>query len=1039
MIYRFGAFEIDRETYVVKRQGEVLSMRPRLVDVLVYLIENRSRVVTHTELLAAFWESDTAPPNALHWAVSKIRMALEQEGRHGGPIETVPRRGYRFVAELESDAESGRTASGGAQAGLDASSLARASMAPAAGASELARPELFVGRESVMQTLRSAWGRAQQGQGSMQLLLGEPGIGKSRAALEFARKLPAPGMVWYGNCGQGESAPPLWPWLQVLRACAEAAQAGSWQQHECEAVLTVLERSALQRESTVNSARSVLLLDRIRALLLHATQERPRIVLIDDLADADEASLDLLILLSTQLFNAKLMILATLRRPGLPVDRNLDGRLRLLCSRAECTQLAPWSREEVAAFVAACATGPSDDERATHLWHDSGGNPLYLHELVRLEGVHGVGTRGPSELESVVGRRVIPDAVQDLVRSRVRAFADATVSVLRVASVIGRHFELALLERIAPGSGGELLAALDPALEAGVIEALPGPGAFRFRHDLIRDAIYVELPGALRAQLHAEIGRVLEDETLAPHSPSVLAWHFYCASPISDAEKAVAYASRAARSSRRMGALGDAIRYWEWALEAQAFCRDLPAERRCELLLELGSTMIEFSRVREGRRHVTRAIEIAEAQQLPRILARGALSLRQSMLLSATPDGLAQRALEEARRVLPPEELSLRSRVASHLACVRPYLRRRTECEELLAEAFRLAHEAGEARSAIDAHRAACQLETSPDRARELFQASCELEGNAEKVGDRRATFEAHLYRYLALLQLGKLREADEIIGALSRVSVERSSREHSGLLWHLVARSAFFRGDVSSMLDQLGRLQQGRRGRGRGLGEFHWLAGMTLAHLERGTAEEIWPVFQERTLLWRRNSPALYGMWLRMLIAVGRQDETRAELDGLAEDLIRRTPLPPGQLGALAHVAVAAAALRDVERCRLLYEELAAHAELHAVDLLWFSLGSVEYYLGVLAEVFGDLKTARAHFEAALASNCAAAHVPQIAWSQFRLGHLLVADAERSVQSRGTRLLEEAAATARANELNALVLELDRLTPGAQPSVPSS
>jgi len=118
-----------------------------------------------------------------------------------------------------------------------------------------------------------------------------------------------------------------------------------------------------------------------------------------------------------------------------------------------------------------------------------------------------------------------------VLRYRLHELPAEAKAALGEASVIGRTFSLALLQRVTGQSAPLLLAALDPALRAGAIE-LAEPGEYAFRNEMSRDAIYSEVSGGERARLHARVGQALEDPTFGAAAPSVLAWPFYCAAPL---------------------------------------------------------------------------------------------------------------------------------------------------------------------------------------------------------------------------------------------------------------------------------------------------------------------------------------------------------------------------------------------------------------------------------------------------------------------------------------------------------------------------
>src|SRR5690348_3414004 len=101
MRYRFGAFELDPAAYTLCRDGREVEMRPKMFDLLRYLIEHRDRVMSKEDLLAALWPNEHVGDAAVAWTVSHLRNALGQGSSQKQPIETIRGRGYRFRSELE--------------------------------------------------------------------------------------------------------------------------------------------------------------------------------------------------------------------------------------------------------------------------------------------------------------------------------------------------------------------------------------------------------------------------------------------------------------------------------------------------------------------------------------------------------------------------------------------------------------------------------------------------------------------------------------------------------------------------------------------------------------------------------------------------------------------------------------------------------------------------------------------------------------------------------------------------------------------------
>src|SRR5689334_6425325 len=100
VVYRFQQISVDAAAMRVLRDGEEVALEPKSLRLLLYLIENRGRLVTKEELMQAVWEDTFVGDNSLTRAVAQIRKALGDDARQGRYIETVPKLGYRFIAPL---------------------------------------------------------------------------------------------------------------------------------------------------------------------------------------------------------------------------------------------------------------------------------------------------------------------------------------------------------------------------------------------------------------------------------------------------------------------------------------------------------------------------------------------------------------------------------------------------------------------------------------------------------------------------------------------------------------------------------------------------------------------------------------------------------------------------------------------------------------------------------------------------------------------------------------------------------------------------
>src|SRR5688572_5971555 len=200
VVFAFGQFELDVGARELRRDGRSVPLQPRVFSTLLYLIEHRDRVVSQQELIDALWEGAQLNPIAVPWSISHARRALGQRANSNPLIETVRGRGYRFIADVRSHS--------------DAASVGDSPLTWNSSVRTASAGGLFVGRDEVMAQLVSALGAARAGQGSLCLLTGEPGIGKTRCAEEIADLARRLGLsVWTGRCLDIGAAPAFWPWI----------------------------------------------------------------------------------------------------------------------------------------------------------------------------------------------------------------------------------------------------------------------------------------------------------------------------------------------------------------------------------------------------------------------------------------------------------------------------------------------------------------------------------------------------------------------------------------------------------------------------------------------------------------------------------------------------------------------------------------------------------------------------------------------------------------------------------------------------------
>jgi len=464
---------------------------------------------------------------------------------------------------------------------------------------------MFVGRQREMGELKAALEDALSGQGRLVMLVGEPGIGKTRTAQELASHAQTIGaQVLWGWCYEAEGAPPFWPWVQPLRAYVQQrdpdqlrSQMGLGAADIAQIIPEVREKlPGLEPPPTLEPEQARFrLFDSITTFLRNAAQTQPLVLVLDDLQWADKPSLLLLQFLARQLVGSCLLVLGCYRDVELSRQHPLSETLALL-SREPVFQrklLRGLSQEETWRFIQATAGMQPAARLTVTIYEHTEGNPFFVAEVIRFLAERG--ELAGEETGWPQGIR-IPEGVREVIGQRFNRVSEQCNRTLAIASVIGREFDFKLLGILSRGTPeDQLLEVIDEALEAHLIEELPGPGErYQFTHALVQQTLSEELSTSRRVRLHARIAEALETLYRAEaeaHAPE-LAYHFAEASAVTGSEKLVRYSLLAGERALAAHAYEEALVLFQRGLTAKrvALTGTAPARdaEAAELLFGMG-------------------------------------------------------------------------------------------------------------------------------------------------------------------------------------------------------------------------------------------------------------------------------------------------------------------------------------------------------------------------------------------------------------------------------------------------------------------
>ncbi|MDQ6614860.1 MAG: AAA family ATPase [Actinomycetota bacterium] len=415
----------------------------------------------------------------------------------------------------------------------------------------------MVGRSASLKALENALRDTTAGHGGVGLISGEPGIGKTRLAEEFARRASAGGanVVW-GRGHEGEGAPPFWPWVQILEALTKEAK--------LDTVRTALYGGGAAIVSLIPKLSNMVgelaplppsdaatarfnLFEAVVGFLSVMADSSPLVVILDDLHWADLPSLELTRFVADRLQDTTVFLLTTFRdidpRPGedlidtLGSLARLPGLLRI--------PLRGLTEPQVAAFLTQASGGSYGQGLAPAVFAGTDGNPFFVGEIARL--LVAEGTLGDQPRDTLP----VPPGVRDVIRRRLLRLPEATKAMLAVAAVTGREFPLPLVARVAGVDAERAFELIDSALATGVIaEDRDSIGSYRFDHALTRDAVYDEIAARRRSRLHGKIGAAIEDLDSGRSAASALAYHYYEAAAVVGPEKGIVAALAAAEQAQ---------------------------------------------------------------------------------------------------------------------------------------------------------------------------------------------------------------------------------------------------------------------------------------------------------------------------------------------------------------------------------------------------------------------------------------------------------------------------------------------------------
>jgi class 3 adenylate cyclase len=906
----------------------------------------------------------------------------------------------------------------------------------------------FVGRREEMDQLKTALEDALSGKGSLAMLVGEPGIGKTRLSEEFSVYAGLRGaQVLTGRCYEGESSVPYRPFAEAFRRYARTRpdvelrrELGPGAPEVATLVSDVWQRFPdVQPAAPLEAeAERLRLFDSVTQFVKNAAAVHPLMIVLDDLHWADKPSLLLLQHMARHIGGDRLLLLGAYRDVELDRTHPLAEALATLRRQQNYKRVLLRGLPPDGVVELLQAIEPSEESAAGRqalavaLHQETEGNPFFIREvlshLIETGKLVREGGRWVGKVTSV-SELGIPEGVREVIGRRLSRLSEGCNRMLTLASTMTGGFTWEALKAIsgvgphppapephppapsplrregesAARSGGvvteaELLDLLDEALGAQLIAERRGEGAgtYEFTHALIRQALYEELSTPRRVLLHRQIGEALERHYGAnadAHLPE-LAHHFYQAAPGGDVQKAMDYARRAGDRATALLAHEEAAGHYERALQAMELSAERDERNRYELLTSMGMAYSRSALPDKSVPAMEQAMSIAESVLEPELFADAAVNYANAigggpLLLSGIAVPVLQRALARLGDRDPARKAKLLARMSvSHApTAISP-----DERLALAREASDVARDVSDYQtklSVLGAVHNALQLH-GPERTEERLAVANEWLAVAEEAEDKGAILFARLFCVSCLAELGDMGEARRQLPLIWDIADSMREPTYSGWrpMWGCMLACMEGRySDAEALVIETVPVAQ-RTQHPAFVGSVSALFyDIRRGQGRLGELEQI--VLQNQreapeVPVWKAAASFLY-------LDSDRVDEARSWFERLAEHDFADVPHDFVYMTVIVLATEIARRLGDERRAARLYEMLAPYAERNiVVGNVVVVLGSASHTLGQLAATMRRWDDAERHFEYALTFNEKIGAPPYVARTQVEYAWML-------------------------------------------------
>lgn len=847
-----------------------------------------------------------------------------------------------------------------------------------------------VGRATELQHASDAIDELVRGTPRVTLVSGEPGIGKTRLAAEFAHRADQRGAITYYGRSDEDTAVPLGAWAEVLsdivaanRPLIEGLGVATIAEDLHELVPELGGHGAADPVSLGNSeTRRASLFRAVVQLLDGVSEAQPVVIVLDDLQWAEASTTQLLRHVARNV-RGPVWLIGLFRDTDVGERHPVSDAVASLRSEphVDVLDLTGLDDDGTAALVRSLLPDIDIDELvdfAAQVNLETSGNPFFASEIVRdlIEARTDDAPDAPLRLQRTPGEAPLPDSVRQVVRQRVGRLGDSVALTLRTAAVFGRRFDLRDLAAVCRHDEHTVLADLEVALDAALVSEAPGsPDRFSFEHDLVHHSLYLDLSESRRRRLHARCALALRDRSGSDRPTSragEIAGHFIAANdPALAAETIDAIQTAAAEAARRhdpaeaAAMLARAISM----LDSDEFAHHtgdgtLDVSRtRVRLLVERG-TYLRNAGHRDFRATLLAAGRAAE--EIGDIDAQVDAALANTRGLQTNIweiDDERVDQLESAIAALGNEQSTRRANLLAGLASEKWHDEHRAESAVFRADSIALARQLGDPETLANVLTRASRARNSVAPAEEHRRLSIEMQSLVELGHD----FDPYLMiNLLRAIQNQALRDADPDLLASTTAAIHAYGEERplakcqrAAVLSDVLLTG--LRGDGDEYLRLAGRasaiLAEMADPEATITQEAHLFYGLFLLGRTGEVLDHAIRLADERPHIDLYQAVAAHGTFL-----AGNHDDARRRIDaGMAKGF--GLGVDDYTVQALQQWADPAAGIRHVEACRELYVLLSPHTGRLSGHVIHVTQ-PIDLSLGRLCHALGRTNAALAHLE---------------------------------------------------------------------------